>query len=588
MTTCTCGTIHGNIQSANRVDPTRTQTLRKRFEADMVRRFSIIKKEIMDAVATKDIFGLARRPVVFAELQPGQFQFVKSDQKVDAFMKWLNEMEEKHILTTETRPGMYGGEKPWTNIYIQSAYQRGLSRATAELKKAGYDVPTTGTLDLTGKTPLAVAMNQPFHAERVALIYTRAYNELKGITAAMDQQISRVLAQGMAEGRNPMEIAKLLVDRVDKIGITRARTLARTEVISAHHQATINEYERWKISGVTVEAEWVIAGWNVCPVCRSMSGKVFSLDKIRYMIPAHPNCRCAAIPIIKEPKTKLGKIAKTAFSPLGRVPRTPLAPQGKVYSGDELDKMFQNGYEFTETEDAVKKKAVCDNLWKALKNDADFKKFVNAARAREDLNLLKPSSYAESGRELVRRLIREWAYSSADNSPVSVLMQKFANEEFGLDAATIHIWKSFNKYGEKFDFWEAQEPALKKFLRAQYEATQAELKAKGISHITVYRGAGMDKLPLGPMGVVNDMEVTLQPISSFSSDLQVAEMFANSGAASGGPRIIMKVTVPISRVFSTTLTGYGCSSESEFVILGKSPQRVLGVYSTKNIFPKSF
>lgn len=304
---CTC---HHNARSITingvlRGDPTRTLTLRRSFEAQMIKRFAIIKKAIIQAVDTDDVFGLReRRPTTLQELQPRQFEFLRSDQKVKAFMDWLKEMKKKHLLTVTYRPGVHQGEQPWTNYYIQSAYQRGMNRARQELRKKGYDVPR-------GEGPLrqdsiGVAFNQPFHAERVAMVYTRVYNELDGITSAMDQQISRVLALGMAEGKSPYAIARDITGRVDAIGLNRARTLARTEIVSAHHQATINEYEQWGVHGVSVQAEWMTAGFGVCPICQKLARGgdigpgIYSLNAIRNMIPVHPNCRCVALPMVKE------------------------------------------------------------------------------------------------------------------------------------------------------------------------------------------------------------------------------------------------------------------------------------------------
>jgi len=232
-------------------------------------------------------------------LEPRQFEFTRSDQKINMFMQWLKEMERKHILTVTSRADTRVGEAPWTNLYIQSAYQRGLARARAELRRKRYDVPSATGVDFTGRNPIAVAFNQPFHADRVAMIYTRSYNELKGVTNAMDQQISRVLAQGLAEGLSPYDMARTLTNRVDAIGKNRGRTLARTEVVYAHHQATINEYEQWGATGVTVQAEWLTAGFGVCPICAPREGKIYSLEQVRGMIPVHPNCRCCAIPVVK-------------------------------------------------------------------------------------------------------------------------------------------------------------------------------------------------------------------------------------------------------------------------------------------------
>lgn len=297
------------INNAFKIDPTRTLTLRKSFEAQMVRRFKVIIKAIVQAVVKDDVFGLIPREHAIhalAELKPRQFEFISSDQKISKFMEWLEEMVNANVLEVIPRPGTRTGSAPWTNIYIQSAYQKGLARARQELKAKGYDVPTAQGALPGSRDTISVAFNQPMHADAVAIAYTRAYDGLKGITQAMDQQISYVMAQGLAEGRGAMDIARNLVNRVEKIGITRARMLARTEIVNAHHQATINEYEQWGVQGVSVQAEWLTAGFGVCPECLRLARGgdvkpgIYSLGKIRGMIPVHPNCRCAAIPVIKD------------------------------------------------------------------------------------------------------------------------------------------------------------------------------------------------------------------------------------------------------------------------------------------------
>jgi SPP1 gp7 family putative phage head morphogenesis protein len=135
------------------------------------------------------------------------------------------------------------------------------------------------------------------------MVYMRVFSDLKGVTEAMSTAMSRTLATGLVEGEGPESIARELVKNIDDIGKARARTIARTEVIRAHHVATINTYREAGIDGVTVTAEWSTAGDDkVCSVCEDMAvdeeGKpiVYTLDEIEPLIPAHPNCRCAAIP----------------------------------------------------------------------------------------------------------------------------------------------------------------------------------------------------------------------------------------------------------------------------------------------------
>jgi SPP1 gp7 family putative phage head morphogenesis protein len=176
----------------------------------------------------------------------------------------------------------------WSNVYIDTAYQRAIRQAGANLKRGGAKVEDSW---------VSGAFNRPIHADRIGLIYTRTFEELADVTEVMARQISQGLALGMAEGRNPLDIARSVRDRVEKVGITRARLIARTEVISAHAEATLNSYEEAGVEGVEVESEWTTAGDDrVCPECEAMEGKLFSIEEARGMIPAHPNCRCAFLP----------------------------------------------------------------------------------------------------------------------------------------------------------------------------------------------------------------------------------------------------------------------------------------------------
>ena len=295
----------------DRVDPTRTATLRRAFEQDMGRRFRELRGIVRKALVNDDVFGLK----VYAMRSPGYkaFDFPRSADKVEAFMEWFNEQVEAGILTLVVSEQLgVATEEPWTNKYVWSAYKQGVWRARTELHKAGYEVPPP----ISREAITAAILTTPVHMDAVGLIYTRTYSALKGITAAMDRQISEVLAIGLADGKGPYRIARELTRTISgplgDLGITdilgrfipaerRARMLARTEIIRAHHLAMMQEYENWGIVGVTVKAEWKTAGdGRVCSICRSLEGKVFELKKIKNMIPRHPQCRCVALPVVKE------------------------------------------------------------------------------------------------------------------------------------------------------------------------------------------------------------------------------------------------------------------------------------------------
>ena len=292
-----------------RVDPTQTGAIRTRFIAEMRRRFKVIKDLIWEALVEQDVLGVGISPsgkqrMAATEFlrqfgtrnrvgdqvpERNAFAFTRSSDRVAAFMEWLRMENATNVLQVSLgTPVRQAAEASWMNVYIDTSYRKGVRDAATKLSKGGAKVSSSWVRE---------ALNRPIHADRVGLAYTRAFSELDGITKAMEQKISRVLAQGIAEGKNPRAIASTLYDEVDKFTESRAVVLARTEVISAHAEASLNSYEEAGIEGVEVEAEWSTAGDDrVCEECESMEGQTFDMDEARGMIPAHPQCRCAWIP----------------------------------------------------------------------------------------------------------------------------------------------------------------------------------------------------------------------------------------------------------------------------------------------------
>lgn len=296
-------------------DPTHTTALRNAFAKDMTRRFTELIRAIRTGVDKNDCFGLKKKVHTLQVTPPveGAFAFARSQAKLAEFMKWLQRQVDLGIITVQDIKQVGTGvEAMWTNQYISDSYKRGILRARYELDKAGYDVPSVE--DSGGAE---IIMSTPFHMDRVGLLYTRVFNDLKGITDTMDSIISRILAQGLADGDGPALLARKLIAAINgagmgDLGITdtvgrfipamrRAIILARTEVIRAHHVATIQEYRNWGVLGIYVKGEWRTAGdMRVCPECAKMEGKIFTLDEIEGLIPLHPMCRCIALPYVEE------------------------------------------------------------------------------------------------------------------------------------------------------------------------------------------------------------------------------------------------------------------------------------------------
>ncbi len=270
-----------------RKDPTLTGGVLRKWNAEIRRRFEALKKAIRTEIVDKDIFGMRDGILVLDAgkiyLRPREFQYTTDAEKLNGFMGWLDEMVDRDILEVTERVGpRVTGHGGWQNKYIRESYGKGVESTRHELSAVGLKMPDTG---------VGFELRAPVHAPKVASLYSRAFDELKGITSAQSQQIGRQLARGFAEGKNPHDIAHMINDRVDKIGITRSRLLARTETAYARNEGAMREMEEQeRIIDEEILVQWETAGDDrVRAEHEELRGRVFKKAEAEELL-GEPNC----------------------------------------------------------------------------------------------------------------------------------------------------------------------------------------------------------------------------------------------------------------------------------------------------------
>ena len=115
------------------------------------------------------------------------------------------------------------------------------------------------------------------------------------------EKLRKTLAQGVANGEKIPSLASRVSAVYDEGKGYRAVRIARTETIASSNQGALQAYDQ---SGVIKKKEW-IAESDACDICLAIEAR--GPVKLHNSFsggfdcpPAHPNCRCAVLPVIEK------------------------------------------------------------------------------------------------------------------------------------------------------------------------------------------------------------------------------------------------------------------------------------------------
>ena len=187
-----------------------------------------------------------------------------------------------------------------------------------------------------------------------------------------------------------------------------------------------------------------------------------------------------------------------------------------------------------------------------------------------------------------KHLVQSWAKTSNDGATLSLAIQDTAQQLFKPNAIS---WdpqteQAENKvsYSPSTTITDASTKVFSSFLKAQYAATQQYFDSKGIKEVTLFRGMKQPPIDDGYGDEDEDnseenniytpqqAEITMRPLSSWSTNLDVANDFAGEAGANYRGGILAKARIKTKDILSIPYTGVGCLGEDEVVVIGHSVQ----------------
>lgn len=188
---------------------------------------------------------------------------------------------------------------------------------------------------------------------------------------------------------------------------------------------------------------------------------------------------------------------------------------------------------------------------------------VTAMQKVDNVQKIVDASGVEYG--FVHGILRQWAKGS--QTEWSLKFQDAVAEEFGLPVPR-YIERKVKKLREETGWVPGQrfeKEKAKKVARAMYDVTQKTLRDMGIGpddFITLYRGTNRSTLYNKENTIPGHPGVyrySGNPIESWSLNYHTAAKFGRRRA---------KMAVKAKNIFSSSLSGIGCLSETEFIVFG--------------------
>lgn len=205
------------------------------------------------------------------------------------------------------------GQRPqnwFYQSYLSSAYNDAI-RDTIQSSKNMADPKVVGDeISMMVRQLDADAFN-PQQVQSLGLVYSRVFNEMKGLTDSMKVDLSETLTRGMSSGLGIREITQDIAKRVG-VGFSRAQRISRTEILGAYRTAQraktkqINE-DIYADSPFVQKQLWFSAlAMTSRPNHVAKHSEIYTLQEVEAFYAQSGfgvNCLCSQSPILVNRKT---------------------------------------------------------------------------------------------------------------------------------------------------------------------------------------------------------------------------------------------------------------------------------------------
>lgn len=215
------------------------------------------------------------------------YRYALDENQLDAINDYIAELVELHIMR-----GNNGD--PIILVQTVTAYEAATAAAVTNI--------VTQT-DIQRRNVEQTLMSDPYR-RRIAYLRARVFEEMRGLTDQTRTDLARTLADAIASGNNPREVAGLIRDRAN-VAYSRGMRIARTEINNAHRRAIWDEDEQTNDEGVRTKllhASALIPG-RTRKTHSARHGKTFTREEVEEWYGRDGNainCLCSQVSVLTD------------------------------------------------------------------------------------------------------------------------------------------------------------------------------------------------------------------------------------------------------------------------------------------------
>lgn len=288
------------ILPQNLSNPTMTGQIQRRAQGEINRAVSGIKREVLrifDSVPRQRIDADTGQ-VVNSSMPDDHWFYVNRNivYRYELSAKLLSQLSSQiddvlNLFYIGTESG--NALSDWfMYASVNSAYEQGTAAAVTNLAAISPEY-TRSLIDV---------ITSPAYLNRIALLRTRVFENMKGLTDQTRSDLADTLARGMQAGQNPRDISKTIRERID-VSKSRAERIARTEINNSHRRARWDEHRDAETRlGIRTRLMHISA---LLPTTRrthaDRNGNVYTVQEVEdwYAVDANSiNCRCSQVSVL--------------------------------------------------------------------------------------------------------------------------------------------------------------------------------------------------------------------------------------------------------------------------------------------------